>query len=648
MPRKPRTSTGPFPQLLLDTHDELIVDLFAGGGGASLGIEMATGRQVDVAINHDSAAVALHKANHPQTTHHTCDVFEADPRVVTSGRPVGLLWASPDCTDHSKAKGGKPFRESARKRRALAWVVTRWAGQVRPRVICLENVEEFADWSPLIGPRDALRRDPRRKGRTFRRWRRSLERLGYVVEHREIRASDLGAPTIRKRLYVIARCDGRPIVWPAATHGPKTRHPYLTAASCIDWSVPMLSIFADREEARAWGKAHGQASPIRPLAEATMRRIARGVKRFVLDAAKPFIVPNNTNNAPHSIDDPLPTVTGGGRHILAAPLITKFRGGAVGNAIDEPLRTITANSATGRPGGCTPLGVVAPILTHLTHHGDERSHAADAPAPTITGAQRGELGLVAPSLIHIGNGEREGQAPRALDIEAPLNTIVGSPKHGLVAAFLAQHNTDMVGHDVRKPVSTIVQKGSTQGLVAASLTKLRGTSSAADVAGPLHTTSAGGTHHGLVAANLFANYSETSLGGRASSPEEPVRTVTGTQRHGLVASFLQRYNAQGIGSPVDEPAQTISTKDRFGVVTVTIEGQPYVIVDIAMRMLQPRELFRAQGFPDSYVIDRGADGRALTKTVQVRLVGNSVCPPVAAAIVRANCPELRARDEVAA
>src|SRR5690625_2512352 len=298
-----------YSQLLLDIHDELIVDLFAGGGGASCGIEMATGRQVDVAVNHDAAAVAMHQINHPQTRHEIADVFEVCPRVVTKGRPVGLLWASPDCTYHSKARGGKPMRDKNRKRRSLAWVVTRWAGQVRPRVIMLENVEEFADWGPLVGPHDALRPCPKRRGKTFRRWVRSLERHGYEVEWRELRACDYGAPTIRKRLFVIARCDGEPIVWPEPTHGPGTGRRYRSAAECIDWDEPMLSIFATREEAKEWARAHRRSgrkmgTPVRPLADATMRRIARGVKRYVLKDPKPFIVPNNTGNAPHSASRP--------------------------------------------------------------------------------------------------------------------------------------------------------------------------------------------------------------------------------------------------------------------------------------------------------------------------------------------------------
>ena len=277
-----------FDQYLLDVHDELIVDLFAGGGGASVGIEMATGRQVDVAINHDPEAVAMHEENHPQTRHHTSDVFEVDPREVTEGRDVGLLWASPDCTFHSKARGSKPIRSAEKKRRALAWVVTRWAGTVRPRVIMLENVEEFSNWGRLVARRDAEGRvhkdsggvaepgervpvehqelipDTSDAGRRFRVWVRSLQAHGYRVEWRELRASDYGAPTSRKRLFLIARCDGEPIVWPEPSHGPGTGRRCRTAADIIDWSEPICSIFADKDEAAAWAKAHSKHRPVPP------------------------------------------------------------------------------------------------------------------------------------------------------------------------------------------------------------------------------------------------------------------------------------------------------------------------------------------------------------------------------------------------
>lgn len=519
-----------YPQLLLDVNDELIVDLFAGGGGASCGIEMATGRQVDIAINHDAAAVSMHRMNHPQTDHHVSDVFEVDPRAVTKGRPVGLLWASPDCTDHSKAKGGKPIR--TRKRRALAWVVKRWAGQVRPRVIALENVEEFVQWGPLVGPPGQLRRCERRKGKTFRRFVRDLGALGYAVEWRELRACDFGAPTIRKRLFLIARCDGRPIVWPKATHGPGTRKAFRTAAEIIDWSEPMCSIFATPAEARAWGKVHGRPAPRRPLAAATMRRVARGVGKYVLENPRPFIVPLARGNAP---------------------------------SVDQ--------------------------------------------VPTLT--TRSKIALAAPYLVP-RYGERGGQEPRVRSIQKPHPVVVPTGNGAsLAAAFLARHWGGMVGKELTEPHPTVLTKGAQDQLAAVSLSKLRGTSSAADPGEPLHTISSGGTHHAAVAA------------------------------------FLSKFYGQGTGQGVDAPAPTLTTKDRMGLVTVTLNGEPYYVADIAMRMLTPRELYRAQGFPDDYVIARGADGRIFTKTEQVRMVGNSVSPQVAAALVAANVPEMIARDDAA-
>lgn len=627
-----------FPQLLLDIHDELIVDLFAGGGGASVGIEMATGRQVDVAINHDADAVAMHEANHPQTRHMQADVFEVDPREATEGRPVGLLWASPDCTFFSKARGGKPLRNRQKKRRALAWVVTRWAGQVRPRVIMLENVEEFTDWCPLVARRDrktgrVVRADGtvarpgervaledqqlvpcgRRPGHRFRAWVRSLEAHGYRVEWRELRACDYGAPTIRKRLFLIARCDDQPIVWPEPSHGPaKGLRPYRTAAECIDWSEPMCSIFATRDEARAWARHHKRGTPVRPLAENTMRRIARGVMKYVVEAAEPFIVANNANNVPRGVDEGLVTVTGGGRHLLVSPA----------------LATVTH-------GERSPDGTVK--------RWGSGARSLEEPLPTVLASGNSQA-LVAATLAQTGYGEREGQAPRSLDIQEPLGTIVGGgQKHALVSAFLARHWGGMVGRDLREPHPTTTTRGTQDQLAAVSLAKLRGTSHDADASEPLHTVSAGGNHHGLVAAHIQRDFG-SSVGHDAG---DPVGTITagGGGKASVVYSFIQKYYGQGVGTAVDEPAPTVTTKDRMGVVTVEVAGEPFVIVDIAMRMLQPRELYRAQGFPTGYVIDQGVDGKPLTKTAQVRMVGNSVAPPQAAALVGANLPELVARDE---
>jgi DNA (cytosine-5)-methyltransferase 1 len=555
-------------QFILPLARELVVDLFAGGGGASTGIEQALRRHVDIAVNHDAEAVSLHQANHPQTRHFVSDVFEVDPRTVTEGRPVGLLWASPDCTYHSKARGGKPHRDRnrARRRRGLAWVVCRWAREVRPRVIALENVEEFQRWGPLLDDGTPC---PERKGATFRRWVAQLRNLGYAVEWRELRACDYGAPTIRKRLFLVARCDGAPIVWPEPTHAAKPApgsrlKPWVPASACIDWSLPCPSIF-ERQ---------------RPLAEATLRRIAHGIRRYVIDSASPFIVP-------------------------------------------------------------------------VTHQGDDRVHATVEPLRTITTAQRGEFALCSPTLVQTGYGERPGQAPRVPGLDKPLGTAVDGQKHGLVAAFLAKHfggepQPGKTAQDLRHPAPTVLAQGGPQALVAAHVTKFRGDSAGSAADAPLHTVTSnsfvkrpgGAPPMGIVSSHL-AKLRGTS---NSASTAEPLATVSaGGTHHAEVRALLMKFYGQG-GQHQDarEPLHTIPTHDRFGLVTVA--GELYAIADIGMRMLQPRELYRAQGFPDSYQIDRGADGRMLSKAAQVRMCGNSVCPPLARAIVAANFADVAMRE----
>lgn len=495
------------PELRLFT-DELIVDNFAGGGGASTGIRMATGRDPDLAINHDPEALAMYRANHPGTRVLCEDVRDVEPRFVCRGRRVGLLWASPDCTHHSKARGGKPFRDRnrARRRRGLAGVVLKWADQVRPRVICVENVEEFQHWGPLGEDGEP---DPERRGQSFRRWRSRLENLGYIVETRELRACDFGAPTSRKRLFIVARCDGEAIEWPEPTHGPGRAAPWRTAAEVIDWTLPCPSIF-DRA---------------RPLAEATLRRIARGVRRHVLEAAQPFLVP-------------------------------------------------------------------------VTHHGDARVYAIDDPLRTITCANRGEQALVVPTLVQTGWGERPGQAPRVPGLDKPLGTIVADgQKHALVAAFLAKHYGGGP-NGVQTP-------GQQMGLPLGTITAV--------------------DHHALVLPQL-------APAGAAAARAAQVR------------AFLLAYYGTDQDPQLGLPLPTVTTRDRFAVVMVA--GVEHVIVDIGMRMLSPRELYLAQGFPAGYVIDLEVDGRALTKGAQVRMVGNSVSPWPAAQLVRAQF-QARAAAEVA-
>lgn len=489
-----------------ESHDEIIVDNFAGGGGASLGIYMATGQHPNIAINHDSEAIAMHTANHPDTTHYCENVWDIDPVKAVAGRRVGLAWFSPDCTFHSKARGSMPFRDrnKARRRRGLAWVVIRWAKAVKPRVIILENVEEFQDWGPLT---DDGKPCKIRKGLTFHRWKKQLENTGYAVEYRELRASDYGAPTIRKRLFVIARCDGQPIVWPIPTHGPGLI-PYRTAADCIDWSLPCPSIFERKK----------------PLAEATLRRIAKGIWRYVIEASEPFIV---TYYGDKGRDD--------------------FRG----QPINEPLRTQTTENRH---------AVVVPFITEHANASHQRNFSANE----------------------------------------PLRTQCAEVKGGhfaLVSAFLAKHYSGVVGHGVDKPAGTVTTVD----------------------------------HHSLVTSHMVKLRGSCKDG---QSNTKPMPTITAGGLHiGEVRAFLIKYYGTDQDPQLRDPMHTVTTKHRFGLVTV--QGTDYFIADIGMRMLQPRELYRAQGFPDNYVIDLMVNGKPLTKTAQVRMCGNSVCPPIAKALVEA-------------
>lgn len=542
---------------LTGLDDKLIVDLFAGGGGMSAAMEMAWGRSPDIAIDHDDDALSLHRLNHPQTRHFVADVFEVDPRGATRGRPVGWLHLSPDCTHFSQAKGGQP---RSAKIRGLAWVGIRWAGQVRPDWISLENVKQFRKWGPLVAKRDRetgrvvrldgtiaepgervpvqqqfLVPDLRREGQTYRRFRSILRGMGYTVDSHTIIAADQGGHTTRERHFEVGNCVGEPIRWPEATHHKKPtrgQRRWRPAADCIDWSIPCPSIFARK----------------RPLADATLRRIARGIHRYVLESGEPFIVPNNTNNRPHSIGEPAPTVTTGGRNMR-----------------------------------------------------------------------------VCPTLIQVAHGE--GRGTRAYDFTESVGTIhAGGGSFALACAYLMQANGGFnvtPGHDLRQPTSTVTNTGSQQQLVTAHLAHFRGNCDARPTTEPLRTVSAGGQHHGVVQCTLSTEQTE------------------GAER---VAALLINYYGNGTALDLRDPLATITTKDRMALVTVHIKGTPYVIVDIGLRMLQPRELFRAQDFPESYVIDRGHDGRKFSKSTQVRMVGNSVDPLMAVGFLRLNAPELAIQE----
>ncbi len=622
----------------------LIIDSFAGGGGASTGIERALGRSPDIAINHDADALALHESNHPETEHMVSDIWQVNPSKVVADRgPVGLLWASPDCKHFSKAKGGKPVSPRVR---GLAWVVTKWAAKARPRVIMLENVEEFQDWGPLTKDGKPCKE---RRGKTFRAWVDQLERLGYRVQWRELRACDYGAPTIRKRLFVIARCDGLPIVWPAPTHGHRDslevsvgdQKPYRTAADIIDWSVPCPSIFMDPGEAKKLGLK-------RPLAEATLRRIARGVMRYVVNNPKPFIVTLNhsgENQRAWQMDEPFRTVTASrDAHALVTPVVTRAQHGGANRDPEDPIHTICASTKDQN-------AIIAPVLTKFRK--DNQGASIEDPMPTVTANGHNKragcgipLGVIASTLVP-RYGERPGQEPRTRDIEEPAPTIVPTGNGAqLVTAFLAQHNTGVTGHEAETPLSTIVGKGCTQGVVTAHMMPHYGASVARDAEDPVGTVTAGGGGKQAVVAAHMINMKGSDR--RDSAADDPAATVTAGGNHAFtVATFLTKYYGNDGDSRTDEPLHTVSTRDRFGLVTVTIDGEEYVIVDIGMRMLTPRELYLAQGFPPEYIIDTRPDGSPITKTAQTRMCGNSVCPPLAEALVRANFPDAAEMERAA-
>lgn len=613
-------------QFSLDLNHELIVDNFAGGGGASTGIELALGRHVDLSWNHDPEACAMHAANHPQTQHFCQDVFDADPVEACAGRPVGLAWFSPDCKHFSKAKGGKP---RSKKIRGLAWVVVKWAATVRPRVIILENVEEFQTWGPLLPDGTPC---PKRKGRTFATWCARLRKLGYEIDWRELRACDYGAPTIRKRLFLIARCDGRPIVWPAQTHGAPDSadvkagrlKPWRTAAECIDWTLACPSIF---ERAR-------------PLAPATCRRIAKGIMRYVVNNPRPFIVPLTHHDAFRGTElrQPMPTVTAAnrGEHALVSPTLAVNTTKHTGGRADEPLKTVCAEG--------THHMLVAPVLTEHANASSPRCNDVAQPLRTqCAEVKGGHFALTQAFLAKHYGGVVGSELPK------PIGTVTSTDHHSLVTATLAgvggragQSRPRSAG----EPAQTITSKADAA-LVTGCLVPRYGERDgqeprALDVQAPAPTVVPTANGGSLVAAHLSHFYGSNTCGGEGA-PDKPAKTVTAEGTHAAeVRAFLIKYygNEKEAHQLVDALG-TVTTKDRFGLVTVN--GEEYAIADIGLRMLSPRELFRAQGFPEGYII--GDDGRAglkLTKSAQVRMCGNSVCPPIAAALVRANVPELAA------
>lgn len=508
-------------------HGELIVDNFAGGGGASTGIEMATGYSVDIAINHDPEAIKMHKANHPNTKHYCENVWAVDPVKACKGHPVALAWFSPDCKHFSKAKGGKPKDKNIR---GLAWVACRWAGLVRPRVIMLENVEEFKTWGPLGRRHHPIKA---KQGETFQKFVQQLTDLGYEVQFRELIAADYGAPTMRKRFFMIARCDGKPIVWPEPTHAPADseevkaglKKPYVGAYTQLDFSLPCPSIFDTSEEIK---EKYGIRA-VRPLAHKTMDRIARGFIKFVLNNPKPFIIQCNHGGErrPNDIREPMPTITG--KH---------------------------------------GYGIVEPYMVQIGQTGFTKDRSKDVREPLTTIVSKNEHCLISPTLIQYHSETAQGEV-RGQTIKDPIMTVDGSNRYGLVTSFLSKFYKSGTGQDLREPLHTI-------------------------------TTSPG--------------------------------------HFGEVRAFLIKYYGDATGQDIEQPLDTVTTKDRFGL--VTIKGVDYQIVDIGLRMLEPRELYGCQGFPDDYIIDHDYTGKIYPRSEQVRRCGNAVCPPIPAALVRANLPEL--------
>ena len=618
--------------------DEIIVDNFAGGGGASTGIELATGRVVDIAVNHDPDAILMHKTNHPHTVHYQASVWDVDPEEVCAGRPVGLAWFSPDCKHFSKAKGGKPVDKNIR---GLAWIALRWAGTVRPRVIILENVEEFQTWGPVRRGRPVKSKT----GQTFRKWVAQLEALGYTMEWRELVAADYGAPTTRKRFFLIARCDGRPVVWPEPTHAPADseevkagrKKPWRSASEIIDWSLPCPSIFDTREEVK---EKYGLIAQ-RPLRPNTMRRVARGVDKFVIKAANPFIVPMGYGEAKgqaprvHDIQEPFPTAVGKAKHGVCqpymAPLTMHNNENATGTAITEPVNTITGTGAGGHQ------MLITPTLAAIGQTGGgDRCRSVEE--PTHTQVSKAEECVVCPAMIqyHTEQTERvRGQA-----VTDPIMTIDASNRYGIAAASLAKYyGNDQHGQDAAEPMHTITAKDR-EAVTMATLTEYHGTSTGQDMGDPMHTTLSK-PHQALQTAHMV-KMKGTNLGGPV---QEPVQTITASgTHHGLVITKVEKAAP---GADLQRWPLIREALNKYcdyhladnEVILFLIDGAWYFMADIGLRMLTPAELYRANGFPTDYIIERDYQGNTYGKTKQVARCGNAVPPPFATALVRANFPE---------
>jgi len=681
--------------------DEIIVDNFAGGGGASTGIELAAGRIVDIAINHDPDAILMHRTNHPHTEHLQASVWDVDPKTVCRGRPVGLAWFSPDCKHFSKAKGGKPVDKQIR---GLSWVVLRWGLEAPPRVAMMENVEEIQTWGPVIeGPDGKQYPDPDRKGETFQGFigmltdgipadhpalaeaceflkidpageqaRKLVRGLGYTVEWRELVAADYGAPTTRKRFFLIARNDGRPIVWPSPTHAPADseavragkKKPWRSAAEIIDWSLPTPSIFDDKASIK---QRYG-VTAVRPLAANTMRRVIRGVEKFVITAAEPFLVIVNHAGEfrGQPIADPLQTITAKHGYGVTDPLMVPWTVTNTTNSTGHPANEPTDTARTGGGGGQMFLSA-----SMIQCKFDNVAADASRPLRTVT-AVNDQL-LAAPSLIQYHTEQTE--RVRGQGVAEPVMTIDTANRYGISAACLAKYyGNDDYGQNIHGPLHTITTKDR-EGLVAISMTEYHGQSVGAALDDPLATTLAK-EHQGIVAASLSKFYGEAYTG-TGSKMSDPLHTVTAIEHNAMSAAHMVKMKGENLGGPVAEPVQTITAGGgHFGrvitrvekitdainlhnwpkirallnefcdynlaedeVILFNIAGAWYFMADIGLRMLTPRELYRANGFPPDYVIERDYLGNEYGKTKQVARCGNAVPPPFATALVRANLPE---------
>lgn len=650
----------------IDIFDEIIVDNFAGGGGASTGIELAAGRPVAIAINHDPDAILLHKTNHPYTEHLQASVWDVDPREVCKGRPVGLAWFSPDCKHFSKAKGAA-LRD--RNIRGLAWIVLRWAGTVRPRVIMLENVEEFQTWGPVRKGKPVKKH----AGKTFKQFIKQLEDLGYVVEYRELVMADYGAPTTRKRLALIARCDGKPIVWPERTHAPRDSEevksgkllPWRSAAEIIDWTLPSYSIFDSKQEIK---ERYG-VNAIRPLADNTLRRVIRGVDKFTIKSGKPFIVQQKFGNAAQDIERPLTTITSVGAHELVQPIIAPFgaecnhSGGGHVKDLREPMNTVTGKH-TG--------GVASAVAVPYTFSNTGGSVGSPASEPVHTIRSAGGQVLSAANLIQYHTEQSEKVRGQA--VTDPIQTVDASNRYGLASAQLVEYYGNGNPLDVQEPMHTVTAHDR-EAVVCAHIDKYFNGEykGCGDRAGdPLSTVTAL-PRHGLCSAHI-----QKFFGGVIGQEvTEPMPTVTAVDHNALCAAHVAEFKGQDIGQPMDRPLRTITAsagefaecravlaKAEPGrdlgrwpqirellnkycgydlkddeVILLIIRGMAYYIADITLRMLTPRELYNAMGFPVDYIIERDYMGNAYGKNKQVARCGNAVCPPMAEAMVRANFPE---------